>query len=62
MSNRIVGREVVCFFEVCPAKGYARGENDYVILTDDDLDTVALETVRTIDIEKFVPAESIGWT
>jgi len=44
------------------AKGYARGENDYVILTDDDLESVALDTVRTIDIEKFVPAESIGWT
>ncbi|MDE8762604.1 Ku protein [Rhizobium sp. CBK13] len=43
-------------------KGYARGENDYVILTDEDLDSVALDTVRTIDIEKFVPAESIGWT
>lgn len=43
------------------AKGYARGENDYVILTDDDLDRVALDTVRTIDIEKFVPAESIEW-
>lgn len=33
------------------AKGYARGENDYVILTDDDLESVALDTVRTIDIE-----------
>ncbi|MFA1622115.1 Ku protein [Rhizobium mongolense] len=43
------------------AKGYARGENDYIILTDDDLDTVALETVRTIDIEKFVPQDSIEW-
>ncbi|CAN7320804.1 Ku protein [Rhizobium ruizarguesonis] len=43
------------------AKGYARGENDYIILTDDDLDTVALDTVKTIDIEKFVPAESIEW-
>lgn len=43
------------------AKGYARGENDYVILTDDDLDAVALDTVKTIDIEKFVPAESIEW-
>ncbi|WP_027663997.1 non-homologous end joining protein Ku [Rhizobium leguminosarum] len=44
------------------AKGYARGENDYVILTDDDLDRVALDTVKTIDIEKFVPADSIEWT
>jgi DNA end-binding protein Ku len=43
------------------AKGYARGENDYVILTDDDLDRVALDTVKTIDIEKFVPADSIDW-
>lgn len=42
-------------------KGYARGENDYVILTDDDLDHVALDTVKTIDIEKFAPAESIEW-
>ncbi|TBG84495.1 Ku protein [Rhizobium leguminosarum] len=43
------------------AKGYARGENDYIILTDDDLDAVALETVRTIDIDKFVPRDSIEW-
>ncbi|MBY3094903.1 Ku protein [Rhizobium laguerreae] len=43
------------------AKGYARGENDYVILTEDDLDAVALETVKTIDIDKFVPADSIEW-
>ncbi len=42
-------------------KGYARGENDYVILTDEDLDAVALDTVKTIDIEKFVPADSIEW-
>ena len=43
------------------AKGYARGENDYITLTDDDLDAVALDTVKTIDIEKFVPADSIEW-
>ncbi|SCX21008.1 MULTISPECIES: non-homologous end joining protein Ku [Agrobacterium] len=43
------------------AKGYARGENDYVILTDDDLDNVALDTVKTIDIQTFAPAESIEW-
>jgi len=42
-------------------KGYARGENDYVILTDEDLDAVALDTVKTIDIEKFVPRDSIEW-
>lgn len=42
-------------------KGYARGENDYVLLTDEDLDAVALDTVKTIDIEKFVPHDSIEW-
>jgi len=43
------------------AKGYERGENDYVILTDEDLEAVELETVRTIDIEKFVARDSIEW-
>ncbi len=43
------------------AKGYARGENGYVVLTDDDLDQVALDTVKTIDIEKFAPSDSIEW-
>jgi len=43
------------------AKGYARGEDDYIILTEDDLDAVQLDTVKTIDITKFVPAESIEW-
>jgi hypothetical protein len=37
------------------AKGYERGENDYVLLTDEDLESVELETVRTIDIETFIP-------
>jgi DNA end-binding protein Ku len=43
------------------AKGYARGENDYVILTEDDLGAVQLDTVKTIDIEKFVASDSIEW-
>lgn len=43
------------------AKGYERGENDYVLLTDEDLESVELETVRTMDIEKFVPRGSIEW-
>lgn len=42
-------------------EGYARGEDDYVLLTDDEIDAVALDTVRTIDISKFVPAGSIPW-
>ena len=43
------------------AKGYARGENDYVVLTEDDLEAVQLDTVKTIDISQFVPADSIEW-
>lgn len=43
------------------AKGFERGENDYVLLTDEDLETVELETVRTIDIETFVPRGSVEW-
>lgn len=42
-------------------KGYPRGEDDYLILEDDELDAVALESTRTIDIDMFVPRESIGW-
>jgi len=43
------------------ARGYAQGENDFVILDDDDLDAVALDTTRTIDIDTFVPRGSIPW-
>jgi DNA end-binding protein Ku len=43
------------------AKGYERGEGDYVILEDDEIEAVALESTRTIDIDMFVPKESIDW-
>jgi DNA end-binding protein Ku len=42
-------------------KGYERGENDYVMLEDDELEAVALESTRTIDIDMFVPNEAIDW-
>lgn len=42
-------------------KGYQRGENDYVILEDEELDSVALESTRTIDIEMFVPRDEVEW-
>ena len=47
--------------EADEVKGYARGENDYVPLDDDELESVALESARTIDIQSFVEAESIDW-
>lgn len=43
------------------ARGYEREPDRYVILDDDDLDSVALESNRTIDIETFVPADSVEW-
>jgi DNA end-binding protein Ku len=42
-------------------KGYPRGEDDYVLLEDDEIESVSLESARTIDIDRFVPADSIGW-
>jgi DNA end-binding protein Ku len=43
------------------AKGYPRGEGDYVLLEDDELEAVALESTRTIDIDMFTSADSIEW-
>ena len=42
-------------------RGYARGEHDYVLLEDEELESIELESARTIDIETFVAAESIDW-
>ncbi|ODT82064.1 MAG: Ku protein [Pelagibacterium sp. SCN 64-44] len=42
-------------------KGYQRGEDDYVMLEDEELDAVALDSTRTIDIATFVPRDAIEW-
>ena len=42
-------------------RGYERGEDDYVQLEDEELRAVALESTRTIDIERFAPADSVEW-
>jgi DNA end-binding protein Ku len=42
-------------------KGYQRGEDDYVMLEDEDLDHVALESTKTIDIATFTPRREIDW-
>src|SRR5215216_3817249 len=36
-------------------KGYKIGGNSYVLLDEEELDAVALESTHTIDIESFVP-------
>lgn len=43
------------------ARGYPRGTDDHVILEEEELDAVALESTRTIDIQEFVPSDRIGW-
>ena len=42
-------------------KGYEVEPGRHVILEDEELEAVALESTRTIDIEQFVPADSIEW-
>jgi DNA end-binding protein Ku len=65
-GNRVVARYVDSITrkpvdEADEVRGYQRGEHDYVMLEDDELDDVALESTRTIDIEMFVPANEVGW-
>ena len=43
------------------AKGYQRGENDYILLEDEELENIALESTKTIDIDLFAPRDSIQW-
>jgi DNA end-binding protein Ku len=40
-------------------KGYEVGKNDYIELEPDELDAVALESTRVIEIDQFVPAAEI---
>jgi DNA end-binding protein Ku len=41
------------------AKGYEIAKNEYVLVTNEELEEVRLETTRTIDIERFVDASTI---
>ncbi|MCO5091207.1 Ku protein [Bosea sp. (in: a-proteobacteria)] len=56
--DAVTGKPVA---EADEVKGYPRGDDDYVMLEDDELDAVALESTRTIDIEVFAPRASVGW-
>ncbi|APG88803.1 DNA repair protein (plasmid) [Sinorhizobium americanum CCGM7] len=65
-SNRVVSQ----FFDAVSGKavdeddevkGYERGEDDFVLLEDEELEAVGLESTRTIDIDMFVEADSIRW-
>jgi len=40
-------------------RGYQVAKNEYIVLEEEDLDKVAVESTHTIDIERFVPREQI---
>ena len=40
-------------------KGYEVSKGDYVLVTDEDIKSVKLESTKTIDIERFVPGADI---
>ncbi|HEU4661111.1 MAG TPA: Ku protein [Pseudolabrys sp.] len=40
-------------------KGYKLENNEYLLLSDEELDNVALESTHTIDIEEFVPISDV---
>ena len=40
-------------------KGYEVSKGEYVLLTDEEIKSVRLESTKTIDIERFVPAADI---
>ena len=41
------------------AKGYPVSKTDFVVVTDEELDAVKIESSHTVDIEKFVPRSQI---
>jgi DNA end-binding protein Ku len=41
------------------AKGYEVGKNEYLIVDDEELEAIQLESTHTIDIDRFVPAVQI---
>lgn len=42
-------------------KGYEIADGKYVTFEDEELAAVGLESTRTIDVDQFIPAASIGW-
>ncbi len=42
-------------------RGYPKGEDDYVLIEDEEIDALGVESTRTIDIDRFVPADAIDW-
>ncbi len=65
-GNRVVSRYVDSATgepvdDAGQVKGYARGEDSFVLLEDEELEAIRLESARTIDVETFTPAGSVDW-
>jgi DNA end-binding protein Ku len=65
-GNRVVSRYVDSATgkpvdEDGQVKGYARDESSFVLLEEQELEAVQLESARAIDIESFTPAASVDW-
>lgn len=63
-QNRVVSRYVdsVTGKEIKDeVKGHHRGENEYILLEDEELENVALNSTKTIDISTFTPRDSVEW-
>jgi len=56
--DAVTGKEVEEDDEV---KGYERGENAFLLLEDEELENVALDSVKTVNVEKFVARDSVEW-
>jgi len=56
--DSVTGKEVRDEDEV---KGYQRSENEYIMLEDEELENVALDSTKTIDISTFTPRDSVEW-
>jgi DNA end-binding protein Ku len=65
-GNRVVSQYVDSLSgapvgEADAAKGYPRDENDYVLIEDEELEALNLDSTRTIDIDAFAAADSVDW-
>ncbi|KQW67270.1 MULTISPECIES: Ku protein [unclassified Ensifer] len=56
--DAVTGQEVK---EDDQVKGYQRAEDEYVMLEDGELENVALDSTKTIDISTFAPRDSVEW-
>src|SRR5215470_1542502 len=42
-------------------KGYEYAKDQFVVMTDEDIEKARVEATQTIDVRDFVPADAIPW-